>query len=76
MVEDPDSLWEEDYPEGLKDELIARNLIIYDMYDRDARFWIDEPPPEGDPELGVGRSLAWQTPLHREAVRRALEERK
>ena len=36
--------------------------------------WVDEPPPERDPELGVGRNVAWQTPLHREAVRRALRE--
>ncbi|GAB6944937.1 hypothetical protein JCM14467A_17190 [Vulcanisaeta sp. JCM 14467] len=35
--------------------------------------WIDEPPPERDPELGIGRYVAWQTPLHREAVRKALE---
>jgi len=25
-------------------------------------------------ELGVGKHAAWQTPLHREAVRRALAE--
>ena len=41
---------------------------------REPQFWIDEPPPERDPELGIGRHMAWQTPLHREAVRRALEE--
>jgi hypothetical protein len=44
------------------------------MYDRDPYFWIDQPPPERDPELGIGKNVAWQTPLHREAVRRALEE--
>jgi len=42
------------------------------MYSRDPWFWVDEPPPEKDPELGIGRYVAWQTPLHREAVRRAL----
>jgi hypothetical protein len=38
--------------------------------------WIDEPPRERDPELGVGKYIAWQTPLHREAVKKALEEYK
>ena len=72
-VEDPDSLWGVGAPEELLRELVARNLIVYNVYDRDPWFWIDEPPPERDPELGVGRHVAWQTPLHREAVRRALE---
>jgi hypothetical protein len=73
VVEDPQSLREEDFPDGFREELIAKNLIIYNMYDRDPRFWIDEPPPEKDLELGVGKDVAWQTPLHREAVRRAME---
>jgi hypothetical protein len=74
-VEDPDTLWQsEDVPEELVNELIDRNLIVYDLYPRDSVFWIDEPPPEKDPEIGVGRYVAWQTPLHREAIRRALIE--
>ena len=72
VVEDPQSLWEEDYPSEFREELIAKNLIVYNMYDRDPVFWIDEPPPERDPELGIGREVAWQTPLHREAVKRAI----
>jgi hypothetical protein len=28
--------------EELKEELIAKNLIVYDMYKRDPRLWIDE----------------------------------
>ena len=73
VVEDPQSLWEEDFPDGLREELIAKNLIVYNMYDRDPWFWIDEPPPERDLELGIGKDVAWQTPLHREAVKRAME---
>ena len=73
VVEDPDALWSPDAPRELIDELIARNLIVYNMFDRDPWFWAGEPPPERDPELGIGRRVAWQTPLHREAVRRALE---
>jgi Archaeal ATPase. len=73
-VEDPEALWSPDIPEELKAELIRRNLIIYNMYDRDQVFWVDQPPPERDHELGIGRDVAWQTPLHREAVRRALKE--
>jgi hypothetical protein len=73
-VEDPETLWSPDAPEELIKQLIERNLIVYNMYERKQVFWIDTPPPEKDPELGIGRNVAWQTPLHREAVRRALEE--
>jgi len=73
VVEDPDSLLKRDFPEELKDELIAKNLIVYDMYSRDERFWIDEPPPEKDLELGIGKDVAWQSPLYREAVRKTME---
>jgi hypothetical protein len=72
-VEDPDALWRADTPEELVEELVARNLIVYNMYDRESWFWIDQPPPEKDPELGIGKHAAWQTPMHRGAVRRALE---
>jgi len=71
-VEDPDILWDPSTPRELVSELIERNLIAYDLYPRDQRFWIDEYPPERDLDIGVGRYVAWQTPLHREAVRRAL----
>jgi hypothetical protein len=73
-VEDPETLWTGDAPEELVKELEARNLIVYNMYDRDPYFWIDQPPPERDPELGIGKHVAWQTPIHREAVRRALRD--
>jgi hypothetical protein len=73
-VEDPEALWSPDAPEELIKQLVEKNLIVYNMYNRDSYFWIDQPPPERDPELGIGRNVAWQTPLHREAVRRALEE--
>jgi len=71
-VNDPDYLWF-NAPEELTDELISRNLILYFLPRRMEPLWIDEPPPERDLELGIGRYVAWQTPLHREAVRRALE---
>ena len=71
-IEDPDVLWSPDTPQELIDELIAKNLIVYNMYDRDYVFWVDEPPPERDLELGIGRYVAWQTPIHRDAVRKAL----
>jgi len=73
-VEDPEVLWSSGAPEELVKELEARNLIVYNMYDRRPSFWIDQPPPENDPELGIGKNMAWQTPIHREAVRRALEK--
>ncbi|AEA12397.1 hypothetical protein TUZN_0913 [Thermoproteus uzoniensis 768-20] len=71
-VEDPDVLWTVEAPEGLLDILVERNLVVHNLHDRDPRFWVDAPPPERDPELGVGKYVAWQTPLHREAVRKAL----
>jgi energy-coupling factor transporter ATP-binding protein EcfA2 len=71
-VEDPDALWGADAPEELVKELVERNLIVYNVYDRESWLWIDQPPPEKDLEIGVGNHVAWQTPLHREAVRRAL----
>ncbi len=72
-LEDPDTLFEK-YPETktLIDKLVERNLVIR-LWDRNEWLWIDTPPPEKDPGLGIGRHYAWQTPLHREAVRKALE---
>ena len=71
-IEDPDYLWGPDVPRELVEELVEKNLIVHHLFNRDPRLWIDEPPPERDTELGIGRYVAWQTPLHREAVRKAL----
>jgi len=72
-LEDPDTLLER-YREAkrLVDQLTEKNLII-ELKRRDPDTWIDAPPPERDPELGIGHYYAWQTPLHREAVKRALK---
>jgi hypothetical protein len=74
-VEDPDTLLTRERMQ-LLNRLVELNLVIDAIPEREARRWIDEPPPERDLELGVGRDVAWQTPLHREAVRRALEGRR
>ena len=72
-VEDPDTLFaRERLP--LMDKLVEMNLIVDSIEGRESWYWVDEPPPEQDPGLGVGWHVAWQTPLHREAVRKALEE--
>ncbi len=71
-IEDPDILWS-DAPEELLNELTEHNLIIYPLSDRDSTAWVDQPPPERDPELGIGKHVAWQSPLHREAIKRALQ---
>ena len=76
ILEDPDKLFErlrEPEAQTLEKKLIELNMII-EVWDRDEWSWIDTPPPERDPELGIGRYYAWQTPLHREAVRRVLEQ--
>jgi hypothetical protein len=72
-VEDPDNLWDPNTPEELVNELIRKNLILYHVRDRVEGLWIDEPPPKKDLELGIGEYVAWQTPIHREAVRKTLE---
>jgi len=72
---DPDAIFHRLHEEAtrkLRDELIARNLIVR-VWKRDEFTWIDIPPPEKDPELGIGIYYAWQTPLHREAVKITLE---
>jgi hypothetical protein len=74
-VKDPDILWRANVPDELVRELIAKNLIVYNMHDRDPWFWIDEPPSDRDLDLGIGKHVAWQTPLHREAVKRAITQR-
>jgi energy-coupling factor transporter ATP-binding protein EcfA2 len=71
-VEDPDTLLaREKLP--LIEKLVELNLIVDAITYRDPPLWIDQPPPEKDPELGIGKRVAWQTPVHREAVRRALK---
>jgi len=71
-VEGPDSLLS---PEGvpLLERLIDINVLIDSITYRDPPLWIDQPPPERDLELGIGKHAAWHTQLHREAVRRALQ---
>jgi len=72
-LDDPDTIFRSfrnPAAQKLEKLLIELNLII-DVWERD-KFWIDVPPPEKDLELGIGEYYAWQTPLHREAVRRAL----
>ena len=56
----------------LIDKLVELNLII-ELWDRSYGY-IDQPPPERDPELGIGRYYAWQTPLHREALKRTINK--
>jgi hypothetical protein len=38
QLKTPDALWSTDAPQDLVNELIARNLITYDLYPRDYRF--------------------------------------
>jgi hypothetical protein len=56
----------------LLNKLVELNMMIDAIPERDGETWIDEPPPERDLELGIGRYIAWQTPIHREAVKRAM----
>ncbi|MEM0052277.1 MAG: ATP-binding protein [Sulfolobales archaeon] len=71
-VEDPDIINEGEFPDGLREELIEKNFIFY-IYFRDLELWIDEPPPRKNLDIGVSEYVAWQTPLHREVIKKALE---
>ncbi len=73
-LENPDALLKKG-KQGLEllDKLVELNLVM-DIPVRKEFLWLDTPPPEKDFELGIGKYVAWQTPLHREAVRKALEE--
>lgn len=73
-VEDPDTLWihlEDPRAQKLLNRLIEMNMVV-ELWDRSEDAWIDIPPPEKDLSIGVGRYIAWQTPLHREAIRKVL----
>jgi len=71
-VEDPDTFYSRERI-SLMERLVEMNLLVDEMYPRGRSHWIDEPPPEKDLELGIGEKAAWHTPIHREAVKRALE---
>jgi len=81
-VEDPDALYrrlreaqtreEKRAVEELIDKLVELNLIAEDISIRSEHTWIDEPPTT-DRSIGVGNETAWQTPLHREAVKTTLK---
>jgi len=73
-LEDPDTLLAGGAEaEKMLGKLIELNLVA-EIPARRENLWIDEPPPKKDHELGIGHYIAWQTPLHREAARRALKE--
>jgi len=74
-LEDPDVILKrmrEPEVQRLERRLVELNLVA-EVWDREQHLWIDEPPPERDPKLGIGRYYAWQTPLHKEAVRLVLK---
>ncbi|MEM0040739.1 MAG: hypothetical protein QW360_01055 [Thermofilum sp.] len=71
-VENPDTLYTRDQI-PLLDKLVGKNLVVDDIPPQSPDLWIDAPPPEKDTELGIGKHVAWQTPLHREAVKLALK---
>jgi len=62
---------EKDEVLALMESLVELNLIVDDVSIRSEHIWIDEPPAT-DRSIGVGDEAAWQSPLHREAIRRAL----
>ncbi len=59
-VGDPDTLFVRERM-GLLNKLVEMNIVA-EVMGRYEYLWVDEPPPERNPELGVGRNVAWQTP--------------
>jgi hypothetical protein len=49
LVEDIEAASKADYPSELREELVARNLVTYNLYERDSVFLIDKTPPEKRP---------------------------
>jgi hypothetical protein len=72
-VEDPDTLLARERIQ-LLNRLVEMNLVVDAVPERVLEHWIDEPPPQKDLELGIGKRIAWQTPLHREAVKRVMKQ--
>jgi hypothetical protein len=70
-VNDPDTLFTRERIQ-LLNKLVNLNLAVDAIPGRELNRWIDEPPPEKDLELGIGRHVAWQTPLHKEAIKKTL----
>ena len=48
------------YEVPLLERLIDINVLIDSITYRDPPLWIDQPPPERDLELGIGKHVAWQ----------------
>jgi hypothetical protein len=63
-VEDPDTLFARERMLFMM-KLVELNLVVDTIPEREPDSWVDEPPPEKDLEIGVGKYVAWQTPLHR-----------
>jgi hypothetical protein len=61
-VEDPEALWSPDAPEELIKQLVERNLIVYNMYDRDPYFWIDQPHPRETQNSALGKTSPGRRP--------------
>jgi len=73
-VEDPDTVSEKIAEKAVRSlEICLLRSLAIRVWSRSECFWVDTPPPERDLELGIDRYCAWQTQLHREAVRRTLE---
>jgi len=71
-TKDPDTLFTREHI-PLLNKLVKRNLVVDDIPPRSTDLWIDTPPPEKDADLGIGKHVVWQTPIHREAVKMVLE---
>jgi hypothetical protein len=58
---------------SLLNKLVELNMVVDSITYRDHLLVDRRAPPQKDLELGVGEHVAWQTPLHRDAIRKAVE---
>ncbi len=73
LVEDPSSAEERVLEDRELLGLLVDHNLVSVIPERRESLWLDNVPPARDKVLGIGESLAWQTPLHRDAVAHVLQ---
>ena len=73
LVEDPGAAEERVLGDRELLGLLVDHNLVSVIPERRESLWLDNVPPARDRVLGIGGSVAWQTPLHRDAVAHVLQ---
>jgi len=73
LVEDPGAAEERVLGDRELLGLLVDHNLVSVIPERRESLWLDNVPPARDKALGIGGKLAWQTPLHRDAVAYVLQ---